>query len=219
MQQLIGKPIDKKNIGLSKLLYGLRQELDIYCLIGINLDIINRRGVGKLFFGHIQKLALDSITLNICKIYEKEKTKFPLNSIDGVFHHLFEESPKAWDNSKLNAFIQKYDGPSDINSTINALDSTIKGFRKRYKSELISFATFRHKVVAHSEYDFNQDELPSCDVMEKLFLFGADFYELISDSFVGVGAFDLTAARRVRQSLKRIFQELGLEDIKTDLTN
>ncbi len=218
MHKLMGTPIDKKNIGLSKLLYGLRQELDIYYVIADNADTIKQSGLGKIFFGYIQKLAMDSIILNICKIYEKDS----LNSIDGVFRELDTKSPKALDGSKLEGFIKKYGGPSNIGSPISALHSTIKGFRKRYKSHLECFETFRHKMVAHSEYDFNKDKLPSKDVMEKLFLFGADFYELVSESFISdtsvqVIPFDLKAGRTVKSSLKRLFKELGFEDIKTGM--
>ncbi len=217
MSKLIGTPIDQKNIGLSKLLYELRQNLDIYCLIFVNANSIKQRGVGRNFFGYIQKLAMDSIILNICKIYEKEEKKYPLNSIDGVFNHLIMESPRALDDSNIKGFIQKYGGPSDVDSQMDALQLTIERFRDAYKDELTRFKTFRHKMVAHSESDFNKDKLPSVDVMEKLFLFGADFYELVSDSFIGVGPFDFMTWRRVKYSLTRLLQELGFQDIKTDM--
>jgi len=219
MSKLIGSPIDHKNIGLLKLLHGLRDDIDIYYVIADYADTINQCGVGKIFFGHIQHRALESIILSICKIYEREnkkKGKYSLNSIDGVFRHLHEESPKALDNLKIKGFIQKYGGSSDFGSPISEVNSTIKGFRKRYKPQLDCFETFRNKRVAHSEYDFTKDKLPSEDVMKKLFLFAADFYELVSGSFVGVGPFDLMAGRRVKASLKGLFQKLGFEDIKTD---
>ena len=106
MYELIDTPVDQKNIGLAKLLYELRQDLDIYCLISVNADKIKERGVGKSFFGHLQQLALGSITLNICKIFEEEKG-YELNSIRGVFRHLYTEVPTTLDDRKLRGFIRK----------------------------------------------------------------------------------------------------------------
>jgi hypothetical protein len=216
MNKLIDTPIDQKNIGLAKLLYELRQDLDIYCLISVNADKINERGIGKSFFGRLQQLAFRSITLNICKIFEEEK-KYELNSIQGVVRHLITEAPTALDDTKLRDFIRKYQGPSDFGNPISALQSTIHGFRNKLKVELDRFKAFRDKKAAHSEYGIAIDTLPSYDVMESLFSFGADFYNLISAAFVGVGPCDLRTERKVKVGLKRLLQELGLEAIKIDM--
>jgi len=216
MHKLIDTPIDQKNIGLVKLLYELRQDLDIYCLISVNADRINQRGIGKSFFGHLQRLALRSITLNICKIFEEEKG-YELNSIGGVFRHLLTEAPTTLDDGKMRDFIRKYNGPSDFGSPISALQSAIDGFRDNLKVELDRFKAFRDKKAAHSEYGIAIETLPSYDVMENLFCFGADFYDLVSAAFVGVGPCDLKTERRVKVGLKRLLEELGLEPIKTNM--
>lgn len=216
MNKLIDTPIDQKNIGLAMLLYELRQDLDIYCLISVNADEIKEKGIGKSFFGHLQKLALRSITLNICKIFEEEKG-YELNSIPGVLHHLIAEVSIALDDAKLRDFIQKYQGPSDFGSSISALQSTIDDFRIKFKVKLDRFKAFRDKKAAHSECGVTIETLSSYDTMESLFSFGADFYDLVSAAFVGVGPCDFRTERRVRVSLKRLLQELGLEAIKTDM--
>lgn len=215
MHTFIGTPIDEKNIGLVKLLYGLRQDLDIYCLISVNADVINQRGVGT-FFGHLQQLAIVSITLSICKIYEEERG-YELNSIPGVISYLRKEAPTPLDATKLNSFIERYDGPSNADSPISTLHLTINRFRDRYRVDLERFKTFRDKKVAHSEYAVNMDTLPSYDVMEKLFCFGADFYDLVSAEFVGAGPCDLRTNRPVKIGLERLLHELGLEHVKTDM--
>lgn len=216
MQTFIGTPIDEKNIGLAKLLYGLRQDLDIYCLISVNADAINQRSVGNSFFGHLQQLAIVSITLSICKIYEKERG-YELNSIPGVITYLRKEAPTALDATKLNGFIEEYDAPANVASPISALQLTIDRFRHRYRGDLESFKTFRDKKAAHSEYAINIDALPSYNVMEKLFFFGADFYNLVSAAFVGVSPCDLRTNRPVKIGLKGLLQELGLEYVKTEM--
>src|SRR5437867_106134 len=212
---LISTPIDHKNIGLAKLLYGLRQDLDIYCLISVNAGSINQR-IGKSFWGHLQQLTIRSITLSICKIYEEEKG-YELNSIGGVFRYLCIGTPTVLNESKLKGFIQKYCGPSEVESPISALQLAIDGFRDRYRVELDRFKTTRDKKTAHSEYGIDIDSLPSYDVMEKLFFFGADFYDLVSAAFVGVGPCDLRAERPVKIGLTKIFRDLGFEDIKSDM--
>jgi hypothetical protein len=135
MSGLINTPIDGRNIGLLKLLYGLRQELDIFCLLSVNATTINQRGVGKNFWEHIQRLAQESIVLKICKVYEEEKT-YPLNSIGGVLSHVLTESPKALDNLKIEAFIQKYSGPTGTADHASRLETTFNQFRKKYGHEL-----------------------------------------------------------------------------------
>ena len=101
---------------------------------------------------------------------------------------------------------------------MSALKITIKEFRKKYDSELNYFKTFRNKKVAHSEFDFNKDKLPSIDVMEKLFLFGVDFYELICEAFISdasiyISPVDFMSHRHVRSSLQRLFQKLDFKDV------
>ncbi len=217
MNKLTDTPINQKITGLEKLLYELRQDLDIYCLISVNAGKINERGIGKFFFGHVQRLSHKSITLNIYKIFEKKKN-FELNSIPGVLRHLITEAPTALDDAKLRDFIRKYQGPSDVGSPISALQLTIDGFWNKFKIDLDRFNTFRNKKVAHSEYGIIPiDMLPSYNVMESLFSFGSDFYSLISAAFIGVGPCDLWTGRRVKVGLRRLLQKLGLKVIKTDM--
>lgn len=216
MQTFIGTPIDEKNIGLAKLLYGLRQDLDIYCLISVNTDAINQLGFGNSFFGHLQQLTIVSIALSICKIYEEEKG-YELNSIPGVITYLRKEAPTALDATKLTGFIEEYDGPASVASPISALQLTIDRFRHRYRVDLDSFKTFRNKKAAHSEYAINIDALPSYDVMEKLFFFGVDFYDLVAAAFVGISPDSLQTNRPVKIGLERLLHDLGIEHVKTDM--
>ena len=129
MNTLIGTPVDRKNIGLVKLLSILRQDLDIYCLISVNAISITQRGVGSSFFARIQELVIESIALSIYKIYEKENN-YELNSIHKVFRHLSKDALTTLDDEKLKEFIRNYNGLLSIGNPIDSLESTIKGFRK-----------------------------------------------------------------------------------------
>jgi hypothetical protein len=73
MESFLGTPLDQKYIGLAKLLYSLRQDLDVYCLISVNARAISEIGTGQNFFGHIQRLSIEAISLNVCKIFEGQK--------------------------------------------------------------------------------------------------------------------------------------------------
>jgi hypothetical protein len=216
MSKLIGTPVDRKNIGLAKLLSILRQDLDIYCLISVNADSITQRGIGSSFFGRIQGLVIESIALSIYKIYEKEKNH-ELNSIHGIFRHLSKDALTTLDDEKLKEFIQNYNGLLIVENPIYSLESTIKRFRKKYRHELDRFETFRKKKVAHDEFGFTCKSLPSYDVMQKLFFFGADFYGLVSRSFVGVTPHNFKSQALVKTALINVFHELGIEDIKTEM--
>jgi hypothetical protein len=88
MDSLLGTPLDQKYIGLAKLLYALRQDLDVYWLINLNVKEIKEIGTGQAFFGHIQRLAIEAISLNVCKIFEEENGGYELNSIHGVMSQL-----------------------------------------------------------------------------------------------------------------------------------
>ena len=212
----MGTQIDKKNIGLAKLLAGLRDDLDIYCLISVNADNINKRGIGKLFFGHVQHRAIENISLCIYKIYESQK-KYELNSIVGILRHLDQVESKALNEPEVIYFIQKYEGPLELEDKISALEKTFKSFRNRFKDDLKRFETFRHKKVAHSQYSITIKSIPSYYVMQQLFNFAVDFYELVSSAFIRVIPANLRNRQRVKASLKGLLQELGIKDIKDNM--
>jgi hypothetical protein len=208
--------------------------LDVYCLIAINADSINKKGIGKSFWGFLQKSCIDLIALSICKIFECEKqnkqgkVKYELNSIDGVLRYLVNEKPSALDSLRVCDFIRKYGRSPNEDELLSGLSSTFAGFKEKYHKELERFKTHRDKGVAHSEFKGAHSEsevnigLPSYDVMERLFGFGADFYMLVSAAFVSTASVsvvpcNLNSDRKVKVGLKRVLHELGLTDIKTEM--
>lgn len=215
MESLLGEALDHRNIGLVKLLYSLRQDLDIFCLISANGAKLNQ-GVGKTFFGHLQQLTLGHIALSLCKIYEEEKG-YELNSIDGVIRQLTKESHLKVYPEKLQKFLIKYNGPTDERDQISALKATTSNFREGFGAELVEFKTFRDKMIAHAEYGITLNPLPSFDIMENLFFFGADFYETVSTVFLVVSPVPVKEDRKVKASLKNVFQKIGLSEIKDDM--
>jgi len=214
-QQLYGSPIDWKNIGLAKTLFCLRQDLDIYLLLNVNAAAIKNLDAGKDFWGHLQGPVIkSSIVLNICKVYELEKN-YPLDSIPGILKYLFEQKLSSQNEPMVNEFCQKYEGPSGC-QPIDALQKTFEGFKEKNSSHLKSFKNCRDKIVAHRESEVGSFLIPAPAIMENLFDFGADFYHLISHSFIGNVGAELKENRPVKWSLINIFKELGLHSIKTD---
>jgi hypothetical protein len=216
MNKLIDSKMDKKNIALLKNLYGLRHELDVYCLIIANWDKIEKMGIGKNFF-FLRKSCVDLITLNICKIYENEKTN-DLNSIEGVLKHIKNEKTSGLKSSHVKAFIQKYGHHLNKGELLTeALSLTVAAFKSQYHEQLNRFRTCRDKKIAHSECGVNIDSLPSFHDMEQLFNFGLDFYMLVSRAFISVVPCNLNDDRRVKASFKKILQKLGLDEIKMEM--
>ena len=234
VNKMLDSKIDNKNSDLLKILYRLRVELDVYCLISVNAKSINKKSAGKSFWGFLQASCIYLIALSICKIFECEKQnkqggmKYELGSIDGVLRDLVNEKLSASDSSCVCDFICRHGHSPNEDDLLSSLSSTVAGFKEKYQKELERFKTYRDKHVAHNEFkavhsklESNQG-LPSYDVMERLFDFGVDFYKLvlkafISDASASVVPCDLNSNRKVKVGLKKVLHELGLTDIKTEM--
>lgn len=217
MDKLLGSSIDHKNIELAKILFSLRHDLDIHCLIGVNASQINKNSPGRFFLGHVAMRSLESIVLAICKVYEDEK-RYELNSIQGVLNSLVDKAPNLRPHEQeVHDFIGQYGGPSGTADLLHALQVTFERFRAKYSGELQRFKKARDKIIAHSEFGAMKDSLPSFDIMEKLFSFGAEFYMIVSDSFVGCGPDNLKNHREIKRDLEKILRIIGLQDIKIEM--
>jgi len=222
MNSLINGKIDNKNIGLVKNLWELRQALDVDCLTSTNADFINQRGAGKVFFGFVQSLCLRFITLEICKIFEDEKkgkrgeVKYELNSIDGVLKAIEDDNLSIPDSLRVRGFLEKYGHERSKEGLLSELSSVVAEFKKNHQKELKEFQTVRDKWIAHSEYEFSWENLPSYAVMEQLFDFGWGFYSAISET-IGVGPCNLDSSRQVKGSMTKILRDLGLENVETEM--
>lgn len=222
MNHLIDTKIDDKNIGLLNDLRRLRQALDVYCLISANAAGITRRGGGKNFFCFLRTACVRLIAIDICKLFEKERhkrktVKYELNSIDGVLASFAGVKANVLETRRINGFVRKYGNGPGEDETVRALSLTVDYFVAKYKTELMRFKTFRDKRAAHSEFSFTLEDLPSYDIMERLFNFGMDFYMVVSRAFIGVVPLDLNADRRVKASLKGVLKALGIEEIRNEM--
>lgn len=215
MTSLQGTRIDIQNIFLAKVLSDLRQDLDVYCLLSANQGKIEQRRFGKDAFGHFRRRALGAVVLGICKIYEPERS-YKLNSIDGIMESLHREDPKVLNDSTLEKFVRNYSGLSMIKCGVDELESTVDEFEKKYVDELKKFKEARDKVIAHSEFAALVDALPPYDVMERFFSFAADFYQVITEAFIGCQPDSLRGNRPVKADLESLLQKIGVVNVKTD---
>jgi hypothetical protein len=218
MCEMIDSEADKKNIGLLRNLWRLRQSLDIYCVITTHADAISKQGPGKKFFGFLQAACVQLMVLDICKVFEEEKTRKPnsyeLNSIDGVLKSLDGAKPSVLDSAKVESFVRKYGNVQSESGTLAALSQVVTEFRKKHKDDLERLKTLQDKWAAHSEFGFALCDPPLDVVMEAMFAFGSDFYEAVSRAFVGSGPVDLNADRAIRAGLRQLLAEHGIQDIE-----
>ena len=78
---------DAKLFKLIELIVQLRDHIDIYLIIGSNVDDLRDTDISSAFLGYLQKSAQESLAIYICKIFESS-TKNDLNSIPAIIDSL-----------------------------------------------------------------------------------------------------------------------------------
>ena len=208
---LINTPTDLRNIGFAKIIFSLRQHLGVYRILALNTNKINEVTNNNSFFYYLRAAAIEGITLCICKLYELEKS-FELDSIDGLFKELTTVSFAPKDFSKTREFISLYGGNSDEPDILLAVEKIIERFKNDNKLHIDKFKTYRDKFVAHGESQFKSENLPSYDVIERLYNFGYNFYSMISEDFIG--AVPALMKPYAETGLRNLIIQLGVENPK-----
>ena len=85
---------DKKNIELGKLLYHLREDIDVERIIGLNVVALRGSEISYDLVWYLRKTAQDSLALYFCKIFELPDGH-SLNSIRKELLALFQQSFSA----------------------------------------------------------------------------------------------------------------------------
>ena len=182
---MISPKVDPKNVGLVKLVYRLRQSIDLYRIIGMNVEAIKQSAGGPTFWAHVQVLALESVALSVCKIYEHEKHN-ELNSIPGIIDHLSTVCP-AEQKISVDRFLERFGGALGSTDLLEQLRTVFKKFCSDHSVSLQKFRVYRDKVGAHSEHGAALDSLPSVDEFEQMFEFADSFYRLVSGGLLNIG--------------------------------
>jgi len=205
---------------LSKTLFGIKANLDLYKTISLNATEINAIGRGKKFFAHVQKVCLDSYVLGICKAFEKEK-KYELNSLPSILKTVKDCKPQ--DECPLRDFlcrykdllVQKEEGRS--NSLIEDIETIYAKFYQKYFIEDDRLEKVRDKTVAHSEYMedvVRPKDIQSYHLLEKFLVFAIDIYSAINRAYVSL-PHPLKNDRSVVSSMCGVLQKLGVSSVKT----
>ncbi len=209
--------LDSKNIELTKILFDLKQALDLHTLIGLNTDKINKKA-GKVFFAYVQRIAMKSYVIDICKIYE-EKKKNKLNSLPSIIDFIQGSKVKPLYPELAIQFI-KNNGEKIVKNDYfgGPFNAILLKFRKDNKAEFKKLKTVRDSKIAHSEDSQRKNikNLPSYDSMEKLLHFAVDFYSLIHETYIGGYPVPHKRDKRVFASLHTILKQLGYINIKTE---
>ena len=206
----------KKNKELAKILYDLKESLDLDKIIGLNANTLNSSGAGKQFFAYSQYLAQRYCAVSICKIFEKPKN-YELNSIPGILDFI-EREGFPFDSKEAEKFKTKYGEKGQ--DSFAAVKKVSEIFIERHKDNLEQVREFRDKRIAHSEtITFENKSMPSYDVMEQLLQFGIDFYSMISRGYLRIVPVDFTRDARVLVSVCNLLKKIGIENIKKDFTN
>lgn len=205
--------LDDKNFELGKILWELKESLDLDKIIGLNATSLNLSGVGKHFFAYLQYLTQRSCAICICKIFEPQK-QYELNSIPGILDSIEKEIDSFTPQEKSSEdFLIKYGKKGHTSFT--AVKDIFEEFKEHHKDDIERIKEFRDKRMAHSEMiELKNKSMPSYDIMEKFLQFGIDFYSMISEGYLNIGPVDFTRDARVLGSVCNLLKRIGIENVQ-----
>ncbi|MFB0555217.1 MAG: hypothetical protein ACETWQ_18060 [Phycisphaerae bacterium] len=214
--------LDEKLIALEKALFEIKSSLDLYKIISINATEINALGRGKTFFGHVQRMSLDSYILGICKVFEEEKKKHEINSLPSILKTTKYCKPQNEqpltdlineNRDLLGQRKENYGNPS-----IEDVEKIYKEFYQKYLIKDDRLKKMRDKIIAHSEYmeDVTRPkDVQSYDLMEKFLFFAIDMQSAINEAYLGVGSHPIKNDERVFSSTRAVLGKFGISNVKT----
>lgn len=181
------------------------------------LKKIEQNKIGVNYFVHIQRLAVESIAMNICKLFETEKD-FRLNSIHGILQYIEEEEIPCQNIGPIKNFVLMHGNDTDEDNVIGSVSLVCTKFHERHKEDLKKFREFRSKRVAHAEnitVEMNT-HLPSHSIAKKFLTFGIGFYSSIQESYIGSFPIQHKSDKKVATSTVNLLKSIGLSDIKKE---
>jgi len=214
--------LDEKLIELSKNLFEIKSNLDLYKIISLNAAEINEMGRGKTFFGKVQRMSLDLYILGICKVFEEEKKKHEINSLPSILKTAKCCKPK--NEQPLIDFINKH---RDLlgqrkdycgNPSIADIEKIYKEFYQKHLIKDDRLKKVRDKIIAHSEYMEDvarPKDIQSYDLMEKFLFFSIDMHSAIDRAYLGVHPHPIKNDKSVFSGTRAILEKFGISNIKT----
>ena len=214
--------IDSSNLQIKDMLIHAKSSLDIYDVISKNAKAINQKPRDGDFWAFVQKVVMDSLILNLCKIFEKDKVNgYEQNSINRIIAIIENNSLEPKHPDSIAEFLKKY--ASEVKYeykgkfTIYDFCEICRKFISKYKDALDKLKTARDKIVAHNDVMQKVTHIASISDIEKILDFGYDFYSTISNAYLNVGPIDIRNHKRKKNNLEYLFKQLGF--ITSDRNN
>ena len=140
--------LDSKNIELTKVLFKIKQSLEVEKLLMINAKQINKKA-GKTFFLHAYSLAINTSVLDICRILEVNK-RYKLNSLPSVINFIEGNNIKPLHLPPIQEYCKKYKEQfTKSTCPTTAFKQIFSSFEKQHKKDLFIMKNFRDISVAH----------------------------------------------------------------------
>jgi hypothetical protein len=178
--------------------YWVKSSIDMYDAISVHAVALNERHAH--FFGLVQKFALDSAVLGICKMFDTSNKRYKKNTVPELFDYLERNLTSAYvQRLRPQLLVDLGVGEKDARSVVNALQrgSDFEEAKRRMLTliggvmptveqspALEKLFVARNKAIAHQEQldEALKEELkflPSLADMEKLGRWVRDFCKLL----------------------------------------
>jgi hypothetical protein len=197
--------LDKANIELSRELSAIKSSLDIYTLIGLNLEAIN---TGKRFLAFVQRQSLHAVALGLAKVFEREG-KHELCSVRGVYRLAKHE--QIQDITAVGPFVSKYGIPAS-EDWVQDVTQVFAKQRPWIHSHMQIIDRARNTVLAHMQQDAPRGNLPSIAAFEELLGFAFEFHAFVNAAFLNAAAHPILVYREVATSLLTLLRKTGVSE-------
>jgi len=132
---------DAKLFKLIELIAQLRDHIDIYRIIGLNVRDLGNSDISRAFLGYLQKSAQESLAIYFCKIFESS-TKYDLNSIPAIIASLPATPLSDEQRRQLAIFGKAYGNHSAPTEASAFLKATFGFFRAKHRKTLDQLKDF-----------------------------------------------------------------------------
>lgn len=213
----MNETLDNKYSEFTGILFEIKGILGIHKIASLNAEQINNKDYGS-FFWIVNAIAIQSYVINITKIFEKQKTRYELNSIFGVLDYIRDNKISPLSPSVVQNYLQKTNvSATPENNYPERLQEVIDNFCKDKSDSLKRLQHARDKIFAHTEsIEKPIKYLPSYDEMEQLFNFCFEFIRVISSAYLQVGCHRIDNDNRFDKSMCKLLKDAGIEKVVTE---
>ena len=212
-------PLDRRTDQLGLACYKIRQNIDIFRIIALNVEKLKAVAASENFWGFTQSQAQIYVAITLAAVFEKNDANFTLCSIPAIICDLPDDFPNA-DHSQFEKLLEKHGSKVNPTSARESVRAAYRAITMKHKASIDQIITIRNKRACHLELlepGLLESWFPSFDELERLWEFGVDVYELLHHEFNNVGP--ALMPRRVQVGLIRTLKALGVENPQEDYPN